>query len=187
MSQNYSALEELKDIYGDVSEWLKFVETKHAATFAVWTAMIIGLLSSERFWKCKIIIQILLVLPVLIGMLINILAFLPFINRSEQMKRLCWKKYHNVSSENTVFYQTIFTSVYSYVKPEITLEAEVDRYKQMMKSRLGDVSFGELETDYMKQIIETATVATIKVYLFELEIKYILALLAVVCVGLLIA
>lgn len=36
---NKDVLEELRSIYNDVSEWLKFAETKHAALLAGWTAV----------------------------------------------------------------------------------------------------------------------------------------------------
>ena len=41
MEENvYNSLEELKCIYTDASEWLKFLEAKHAGLFAVWTALL---------------------------------------------------------------------------------------------------------------------------------------------------
>ena len=43
-------MQEIQNIYTDVSEWLKFAEAKHAGLFAVWTAVLIAVMSIDGFF-----------------------------------------------------------------------------------------------------------------------------------------
>ena len=179
-------LEELQKIYTDVSEWLKFIETKHAAVFAVWTAMLIAVLSIDAFWDLELYKMILILIPLFVGIIINLLAFMPFLNRWTCLKEHCYKIYDNNQSmcNNRVFYQSIF--VQTYVSGQGT-DAAVVKYKNLFQSSSDSFWQEVLAEDYMRQIVEVSTVATIKVYLFGISVKYLFGILVLIMAGLIIA
>ena len=179
-------LEELQKIYTDVSEWLRFIETKHAAVFAVWTAVLIAVLSINEFWNLELYQMILILIPIVMGILINLLAFMPFLNRWSALKERCYKINQNNQSmgNNRVFYQSIF--VQTYVNGQGT-DAAVSRYKDLFRNCSNLPVQGGLEEDYMRQVIEVSTVASIKVYLFGISVKYLFCVLLLVMLGLIIA
>lgn len=69
-----NSLEELKYVYADVSEWLKFLEAKHAGLFAVWTAAIIALFSIEQFYNLTTWKQVILIIVAGVGIIISAIA-----------------------------------------------------------------------------------------------------------------
>lgn len=172
-------VEELRAINNDVSEWLKFGEAKHAGVFAVWTALVIAIISSETYWRQDNEIKMIIIIP-LIGILISCLAFLPFTNRIAVIKGLCYIKYKNIKSENILFYQNIFI----VAGCEKDRKMGIDNYKKLLKRNYEIEMEGELIDNYIQQIIDISTVATIKFYLFNWSIKYIVisVVLAVVWV-----
>lgn len=82
-------MEELQKIYTDVSEWLKYAEAKHAGLFAVWIAVLGVLVSWNGFSGLEIRLKALLVITVCIGIMIEVFAFWPFLNRFNFIKKWC--------------------------------------------------------------------------------------------------
>lgn len=165
--------DDLEKIYSDVSEWLKFAEAKHAAALALWTALVVGALSSDKFYELAAAWQNCILSLLLIGMAINIVALTPFVNRVEWLKKDCYNKY-KTHSDNLIFYQSIFVSVYT---PNSTTDTRVDKYKDILKQEYNQPITGKLTTDYIKQIVDAATVATIKTYLFSVTSWYLAMIL----------
>ena len=110
-TENKNTLEELKNIYSDASEWLKFLEAKHAGLFAVWTALLIALFSADQFYDLQLCGQIVLTLLVCTGILINAVALAPFLNQQKGLKKYiqdkAFSKYKECG-ESAVFYISIF-------------------------------------------------------------------------------
>lgn len=177
-----AALQEIQNIYTDVSEWLKFAEAKHAGLFAVWTAVLIAVISIDGFFDKITIIKGVILVAVLIGILIDLISFLPFLNRSTFIQKLCLHKYCGYTG-NSVFYQTIFVDTYS----EKGLQDSVEKYSKILKRRGLKLCNSELEKDYLKQIIEVSTVGTIKVYLFGMAVTYVLLVLIICLLAIIIA
>ncbi len=175
--------EELAKIYGDVSEWLKFAETKHAAVFAAWIAILIAALSIDKFYALSIFWNVVIIIPILVGMAINLMAFMPFTNRSKMLRNRCKTVYGHIE-ENCVFYQSIFVHTYN---ENWKLKEQMEKYKTMLESSFEHPAYTKLDDDYVTQIIEVSTVATIKIYLFSLSVKYIVCLLCLIFVSLIIA
>ena len=167
--QNNDIKEDLEKIYSDVSEWLKFAEAKHAGALALWTALIVAAFSVDNFYLLSDPLQICIFAALFFGMLINVFAMMPFTNRIYWIRKLCYNKYKGYSG-NLVFYQSVFVSVGS---PEKSLDDKVSKYKEMLKEEYGCLPQGKLITDYIKQIIEVATVASIKTFLFSVSIWYL--------------
>lgn len=174
--------EEIQNIYTDVSEWLKFAEAKHAGLFAVWTALLISVISIEGYWSRITITKVALLVIIIGGILINLLSFIPFLNRCKWIRRQCYRKYCHYS-DNSIFYQSIFVSVYS----EPSLQDSVAKYSSILKARGLILSNTEFEKDYLKQIIEVSTIGTIKVYLFNIAVKYVVAVLVICLAAIIIA
>lgn len=168
-------IDELKNIYADVSEWLKFAETKHAALFAFWTAILIGVLTSDYCNTLDSCLYYFIIIVILIGGLLNLISFVPFLNRCKRLKKRCYHVYKNISG-NRIFYQSIFIDTFcnsgriedSIKKYQdllgITFEEKED--KMILKDATGILN------DYIRQIIEVSQVATIKYYIFNIAIQY---------------
>ncbi len=177
-------LEEVQKIYNDVSEWLKYAETKNAGIFAIWTAFIIGMVTSEIYWELHISIQIILLFPLLLGLMFTTLTFLPFLNRIPFLKQMCYKKYKGTRNlKNIMFYQDIFV-VAGY--QDDRTEA-VEKYRRLFSQKVGRIVQGELIDQYFQQIVDVSTVAIMKIYLFGLSVRYVFILLLMVMVRFLIA
>lgn len=156
---------DLEKIYGDISEWLKFAEAKHAGALVLWTALLVAAFSADKFYSLCDLKQVCLVAALLVGMLINLFAMIPFTNCIYWIKKLCFNKYKKYTG-NLIFYQSVFVSVGS---PEKSLDEKVSKYKEMLREEYGSLPQGKLITDYMKQIIEVATVTSIKTFLFSIS------------------
>lgn len=178
--ENRDNLEELKHIYADVSEWLKFLEAKHAGLFAVWTAVIIALFSTDQFYKLLIWKQVAMVILACVGILISAIALVPFLNQQKILKKCIQKMAYNKYKgykENTVFYTATFVSTYN-TDTDYRNEA-FNRYKAILESRNFEDLDDPLNQDYMNQIIDVSTVGSIKAYLFNVATKYLMLVMAV--------
>lgn len=169
-------LDEVQKIYNDVSEWLKFAEAKHAGLFAIWMALLIGIVSTDLFLTLNMPLRVMIIIVILLGSSINLFSFVPFLNRFEWLKSHCFKKYSSIG-ENVVFYQSIFVKTY-----KDNINESIEEYKNILARR----GFGVIN-DYIRQVIEVSTVGTIKVYLFSLAVKYTVAVMIITVVGLIIA
>lgn len=161
-------LEEIQKIYNDVSEWLKFLEAKHAGLFAVWTAMFIAIITIDDFWNIDIFIRTAVIIIILIGITINLLSFVPFLNRVLFLKKKCYEKYKK-NKNNMIFYQSIFVSTYS---EENKIQDSIEKYKQILSESFPQEPDGKIINDYIKQIIQVSEVAAIKAYLFNIATTY---------------
>lgn len=166
---NNDLKDDLEKIYGDISEWLKFAEAKHAGALVLWTALLAAAFSADKFYLLCHLQQVCLLAALFVGMLISVFALIPFTDRVYWIKKLCFNKYKKYTG-NLIFYQSVFVSVGS---PEKSLDDKVSKYKEMLREEYGSLPQGKLITDYMKQIIEVATVTTIKTFLFSISAWYL--------------
>lgn len=65
-------LDEVQKIYNDVSEWLKFAEAKHAGLFAIWMALLIGIVSTDLFLMLNMPLKVMIIIVILLGSSINL-------------------------------------------------------------------------------------------------------------------
>lgn len=171
-------LEELKSIYNDVSEWLKFAEAKHAALLAGWTAIfaIVAGIDDFRVSCPKVYFAVLIV--IMLGIVGNIVAFIPFVNRCKWISKKCFTHYEKKSGNNCIFYQDIFIKSYN---------KESDEYANVF-NKLSNLEIqSKLEKDYVSQIVNVAKVATIKTYMFYLAAVYTMIMFIIGVLFLLIA
>ncbi len=174
-------LDEVQKIYNYVSEWLKFAEAKHAGLFAIWIALLIGVVSTDLFSTLNMTLQVIIIIVILLGSSINLFSFVPFLNRFVWLKNHCFKKYSSIG-ENVVFYQSIFVKTY-----KDNIDESIEEYKKILARKGFGVINDNLINDYIRQIIEVSTVGTIKVYLFSLAVKYTVIVMIITAVGLIIA
>ncbi len=169
-------MEYLEQIYINVSDWLKFAESKHAGVFAAWVAIFIALLSSSDYFNISQKAFVIISVICLIGVLINVISFFPFLNRFTFLKERCRNKYSHYSG-SAIFYQSIFVDTYSN-----NPEESINKYQQILKEK-SNLNFDDnLSRDYLLQIIQMSTVASLKIYLFELSIKYILFFISAIVI-----
>ena len=173
-TESKNTLEELKNIYSDAPEWLKFLEAKHAGLFAVWTALLFALFSTDRFYDLQLFGQIVLVLLACSGILIDTAALTPFLNQQKGLKKYIQKKTYSKykdCGENSVFYISIFVKTYSTGRN--CRSEEIRKYNEILHNR----NLGNLDEllckDYINQIIDISTVGSVKAYLFDIATKYI--------------
>lgn len=175
VNQEIDVLEEIQKIYADVSEWLKFVEAKHAGLFAVWTALMIALVSSDNFLTNITIEKAAVFISILIGILVDLFSFMPFLNRCKILKKLCYNKYTKYQNDgNLIFYQEIFLSTYNQ---QIDLQESLKKYREDFERKGFELHNNKLAMDYLKQIIEVSTVGTIKTFLFNIAVIYAFVIL----------
>lgn len=178
--------EDLKEIYADVSEWLKFAEAKHATTLAIWTALIVALFSID--FKINTDARNVAVVFVLFifGMLLNILSFVPFLNQKNIIgiffNHAITKRIE--ATENLIFYQNIFL-----ISGPIELgnDKRNERYKEKILEKYGIIKPDPIIDSYIDQIVSVATLATMKVYLFDIVAKYILTLIIIFVICIIVA
>lgn len=182
--ENTSSLEEIQKIYQDVSEWLKFAEAKHAGLFAAWIAIFISLFSENNTFYSSLKLKSIILVLLLIGASINLCSFIPFLNRCSIIRELCYRKYKSVSG-NQVFYQSIFVDTYTGKKYQ-HLES-CNKYKKIIMGTFNINNASPLIDDYIRQVIENATVGTVKIYLFDLSVKYTIVIFVLICCSIIIA
>ena len=181
--EEWKMIEDLEKIYADVSEWLKFAEAKHAAALALWTALIVAVisvdLSSGINFKCYCVMLLIFIF----GMMLNVISFIPFLNRAKKLGDWCYKKISKKrnATNNLVFYQNIFLISGS---PALDFNIRIDKYKDKLKLKYSTMSRDTLLDSYIEQIVSVSTVATIKIFLFDLVAHYILCLVfaAFICI-----
>lgn len=177
---NQDAIQELKDIYSDVSEWLKFAEAKHAGFFAAGIAVVAIILDKCQGISVKsclaIIIPILLMIPSLISQI-------PFLNQHPFLVRKTAQYYKkkNIAEnimQNNVFYLGIF------IRSQADLNMFKSEYLQQIRAEdQSDI----LLNSYLDQIIAVSKVASIKYYLFEVAVKNLCIVLVITLVCFVIA
>lgn len=177
MALEVNMKEDLEKIYADVSEWVKFAEAKHAGAIVLWTALIAAAFTADKFYCLCDTLQICIFAALFFGMAISVFALMPFTNNIEWLKALCYLIYENKSDkQNAIFYRSIFVLV---GKPSLGIDARVDNYKNLLKNKYGSLPQGALVTDYVKQIIQVSTVASIKTFLFSISTWYLLVFVIV--------
>ena len=177
-------LDEIKDIYQNISEWLKFAEAKHAGLIAVWIALFVAIFSERDMFINYTCLYTLILLLLLFGFLINLISFMPFLNRSTIIKHLCSHSCKAYSG-NRIFYQSIFVD--TYISNVNSGTASLNIYKQNFLPEFSAQYESDLLNDYIRQIIDVSTVGTIKTYLFGLSIKYTIVVIIIITAGLIIA
>lgn len=179
--KNAGVVENMRDVMLDISEWIRFLEAKHAGFIAADIAIIVVLLDKTRgnenwIWYLVIVLLLLDMLP-------SIYAEIPFMNQVGILVKHV-RKYYNKKqpAPNSLFYISIF------VHSQHDLEKFRKDYIFIMGEKSGHIE--KLENDYLSQIIELSKVASIKTYLFYIAIRnlgIILLLLLLLVIVLLVA
>ncbi len=162
------ALQELKSIYEDVSEWLKYGELKNGALAVFYTfigTIILGTNEIKLFLPlgCRIIFC----LGLFGATFLSFVSFFPFIYQKDQSLSRKVEKYATSivrQRNNIVFYSAIYIN-----------NAYENEWKQMIKS---DEEINTLEqsllNSYILQIKQVAELATTKMYFANRAIEWLL-------------
>lgn len=164
-------LEELKKIYEDNCNWLTYAELKNGALITL-AGVVVGFISGSGL---GITLKTLLEVLGIIVIIISGISFIPFLNSSKCIRKLCKKhyirkKYYNsLVAKNVVFYVSIFLST-------------KDDYKKAVLETIPhgeNYTFNKLELNYIEQIYQISTIAAIKYYLFNIAAGLFGCMLAV--------
>lgn len=147
-------MEEIKSIYEDNCRWLAFAEAKHTVLMALNIALLALLMTKDT----SAILHsnyICIVILCLCSIVVSVLSLLPFANKNDFLKSIVFKYYrkrHYVSS--IIFYKEIFL-----MKSE---------YPDNLRMKIGKAAYSDLEYEWVNQIMEIASIVTIKVAMFKL-------------------
>lgn len=147
-------MEEIKSIYEDNCRWLTFAEAKHTVLIALNTALL-ALLMTKDARQLLNNHYIVIVLLCLCSMSISVSSLLPFSNQNKILNSIVCKYYSRSNSvDNVIFYKEIFL-----------METQ---YFEKLKEKTGISEYTIMEREWIKQIMEISSIATIKVALFKL-------------------
>lgn len=154
-------LEELKDIYKENIEWLSFAELKNGALLTI-SGVLLGIINQYLEKDFIILYEYLCLLVIFICAL----SFVPYLNTNKfivkNIRKECLKKgYKNcIEARNIIYYNCIFMST-------------KNDYIQALKDIIlndNQYAINKLEENYIDQIYQISTIASIKYYLFKLAL-----------------
>lgn len=152
----------LKDLYKDVTEWLKFAEAKNGILLTVTGVLLFGFLKlspSEIEWLKQLKNTILLSSWLLIiNMLIILYSFVPRLNIRNREKKAIM-----INNINLLFYKDIF-----YLKKEEYIEQLEKKYNIEISSDKKMFIYDQVE-----QILSLAQIAVIKYKFFTFGVKLV--------------
>ena len=151
-------ISELKDIYKDVSEWLKFAEAKNIASITllifILTQIFDGNISANNF--SNEISYYILRLVMISSLCIGVISYIPFLNRFKLVKWLV-KKYcerrTKESKENIVF----------YLKCALKQDDNILNLLGVPDEEKNNV----IISSYVQQIIQVSKVTATKLFIFD--------------------
>lgn len=149
---------ELKEIYKDASDWLKFAEAKNAAltTFLLFllTQLIEGSICPELFGSKMAYVMVKCIISV--SLVINITSYVPFFSRLKPISYMTQKYCERLcrgGKENIVFYLDVAR------KQDDELVAALDILEDHKENKLIE--------SYAMQCVQTSKVAASKLLLFD--------------------
>lgn len=164
-----SAVQELKDIYSDISDWLKFAEAKHAAFIAAGIAIVAVILDKFKEVNSQSVSAILVLI---LCMFPSLFSQIPFLNQNKTLINIVVKHYCKSNiAKNNVFYLSIF----------IRSQIDCDAFRTEYLNEIGVTEFDDaLVNSYLDQIIDVSKVASIKYWLFDFAVKILCVVLVFV-------
>lgn len=150
----------IHNLYEDTAKWLTFAEAKHVALITLMSFIITALLDKFSIFKSvpQVMIYTLIGLSILI-ILISISSFIPFFNLRKALIKASYNHYKPQNTRNVLFYISIFCMS----------QEGIDTYEEALVQKMlaTNNSFNNIEKEYIHQIKDLSTVASIKYYLFE--------------------
>lgn len=156
-------LQELKSIYDENINWLNFAELKNGALLTIsglFLQIILDHIDTE-WMKWALVCLCSLVL------MVSSISFIPFLNSNCCVKCLakryyCKKYTDSLNARNIIFYVNIFLS---------SLESYTEAVNKSITEN-GDLDC--LSKNYIKQIMEISTIASIKYFIFGISMRLFL-------------
>jgi hypothetical protein len=142
--------EDLKDIFKNVNEWLKFAEAKHAGLIVLNTGAVFGILTSYKDYKQHIPWIMVLIIFFFLGlsMAITLISLFPKTGNKIDPK----KKPQN---PNLYFFGSLS-------------QLDVNDFKTEIGKSNPNYNFNRLDDDLINQILVNSSIATRKYKLFKL-------------------
>lgn len=154
--------ERLEKIFNNVNSWLTFAEAKNASLLALNGAGVFGLVSflnssdyagGQYFTLYLWMVIVFLVL----GMVISLLSFSPFIGAFNGNKKLLFRRKENL---NLIFYGDLVD--YNCAK-----EFVIDIYKQYFEIDINEDQVKKVHLDYAEEILINSRIAVKKYRFFK--------------------
>ncbi len=146
--------EDIKDIFQNVNEWLKFAEAKHAGMIVLNSGIIFGILSIYKDYKTIIDWRLILTIIIVIGVsiILSLISLFPITKNEAKNKQT------NVTP-NLFFFGSL------------SKLSEIELKNELLKSN-PNYQFDRFEEDLMNQIIVNAIITTKKYKLFKFAIWF---------------
>ncbi len=140
--------EDIKDIFQNINEWLKFAEAKHAGLIVLNSGIIFGILSVYKDYKTIIDWHIILLIIIFIGIsiILSLISLFPITNNDTKNK-----------NKNVPINLYFFGS--------LSKLNETDFKNELLKTN-ANYKFDKFEKDIINQIIINSRIATRKYKLF---------------------
>lgn len=141
--------ENIKDIFQNVNDWLKFAEAKHAGLIVLNSGIVFGLLAVFKDYKSHIHWSLILITLILIGLsiMLTLISLFPVIN-------------NNVKSNKSQINPNL------YFFGSLSLLNETD-LKNELSQRDPTYTFDKFDEDLINQIIVNSKIASRKYRLFK--------------------
>lgn len=154
---NNNVLEELKDIFQNVNNWLNFAEIKHGALIALDTTFILGVIASmfEGNVKCLGVVGLIIIV---LSLLLSMYSYYPNIKGIKDDWMFCEKKL--TPNRNLLFYRDIYKlSNEEYLKKlyKDYYDIEITKYSKQ-------------ELDYAEEIVVNSRITMKKYFLFKISL-----------------
>ena len=146
--------QEIKEIFQNVNEWLKFAEAKHAGLIVLNSGLIFGILSIYKDYKTIIDWHLILVIIIVIGIsiILSLISLFPITKNETKNKQV------NVTP-NLYFFGSL------------SKLSEIELKSELLKSN-PNYQFDRFEEDLINQIVVNAIIATRKYKLFKFAIWF---------------
>jgi hypothetical protein len=153
----------LKDIYKDVTEWLKFAETKNAALLTFNGVLLFGIVrllqSNVSYFTTYTKVFTVCIIILTVNICINLMSFIPALTQSKKQKVKSNLLPQNINDLNLLFYKNLkdFNEVNF-------LEAIIKKYNLPVTDQTD-----EYLKDLSLQIVTLASIATKKYMFFSIS------------------
>lgn len=146
--------QDIKEIFQNVNEWLKFAEAKHAGLIVLNSGLIFGILSIYKDYKTIIDWRLILVIIIVISVsiILSLISLFPKTKNETKNKQV------NVTA-NLYFFGSL------------SKLSEIELKSELLKSN-PNYHFDRFEEDLLNQIIVNAIITTKKYKLFKFAIWF---------------
>ena len=165
---------QLKEMFSNVNDWLKFAELKNGMMVALNSTFVLAVIKSEFKEKFQAGVYFVVLSLFVISLILSISSYLPKIKCIDD-NWLIGKKKGIKPERNLLFYGDI----YNISKNDLVNKV----YKEYFKKDISNIEINKIELDYAEEIIVNSKIAIYKYFLFKLSLYITLFSLLVILIS----